>query len=202
MYIGLSDAIKGWGLTIIETISLTENNFRPPLGSFKLMMVQNSIWQTSMLLKASFINVLELNPINKMVSLNENINTFIMLLDPYSSSFHLPSKFWGDCILTAVYLINRIPTPNLQSRSPFELLFSIKPSYKHLCVFGCLCSVFTLTHNRSKFRLRARPCVFLRNSYNTKVYKLDDLNSHTTFISRDVIFHEKLFPFQPSPSST
>lgn len=111
------------------------------------------------------------------------------------------SKFWGDCILTAVYLINRIPTLNLQSRSPFELLFSIKPSYKHLCVFGCLCSVFILTHNRSKFRLRARPCVFLRNSYNTKVYKLDDLNSHTTFISRDVIFHEKLFPFQPSPSS-
>jgi hypothetical protein len=37
---------------------------------------------------------------------------------------HLPFKFWGDCILTSTHIINRIPTPNLSNKSPYELLFS------------------------------------------------------------------------------
>jgi len=49
---------------------------------------------------------------------------------------NLPQYFWGESVLTAVYLINRFPTPLLQNKSPFELLYKERPSYAHLRVFG------------------------------------------------------------------
>jgi hypothetical protein len=57
---------------------------------------------------------------------------------------NLPLKFWGDCILTAAYLIYCIHTPNLANSSPYALLYDKSPSYEHLRVFGCLWYASTL----------------------------------------------------------
>ncbi|XP_070053971.1 uncharacterized protein [Nicotiana tomentosiformis] len=43
--------------------------------------------------------------------------------------------------------------------------------------------------------LRDVPCVFLGYHFGKKVYKLYDLQNKTYFISRDVIFHDHIFPF-------
>ena len=108
---------------------------------------------------------------------------------------NVPLYLWGDCVLTAIHIINWLPSPILQHKSPFGKLYGKPPSYDHLRVFVCLCFGFTLVHNRSKFHPRAIPCVFLGYPFGVKGYKLLNLVSKRIFVSRIVSFHETIFPF-------
>ncbi|KAL0431466.1 UNVERIFIED_CONTAM: Retrovirus-related Pol polyprotein from transposon TNT 1-94 [Sesamum radiatum] len=44
----------------------------------------------------------------------------------------LPTKFWGESVLTATYIINRLPSPLLNWKSPFEMLYHKPPTYSQL----------------------------------------------------------------------
>lgn len=108
--------------------------------------------------------------------------------------------------MTAIYLINRTPTPLLDNKSHFEIPFKVPPKYSHLRTFECLC--FAATLSRHKFDPCDRRCVFLGYPFGVKGYKLLDIDSNVVFLSRDVTIHEHVFPFhhyfstpsQPSPS--
>jgi hypothetical protein len=133
------------------------------------------------------------------------IDTTLALLAASS----LPKKFWDEACLTSCYLINRLPTLLLKNLSPFEKLFSQVPDYKFLKVFGCACFPNLCAYNSHKFSLRSKPCVFLGYSTLHKGYKCYHIETGRIYISRDVIFHEDVFPFSnttpfanPAPPSS
>lgn len=107
---------------------------------------------------------------------------------------HLPTHFLGECALTAVNIINRLPTPILSFQTPFERLYSKSPHYHHLRVFGCL-AYATNVHTSHKFDYRAMPCIFIGYLAGQKAYKLYNLSTKKVITSRDVFFHETIFPY-------
>ncbi|CAH9124297.1 unnamed protein product, partial [Cuscuta epithymum] len=106
---------------------------------------------------------------------------------------NLPISFWGDCILTASYLINRTPSLLNDGKTPYEMLYDVTPSYAHIRIFGCLC--YVAIKSTDKFQERGRKCVFLGYSYTQRGWKVMDLETKKHFVSRDVQFVETIFPF-------
>ncbi|KAM7485260.1 hypothetical protein LguiA_001269 [Lonicera macranthoides] len=124
--------------------------------------------------------------------------------------FHanLPDQFWGECALTAVHIINRLPSPLLAYKTPYERLYSKPPTYSHLRIFGCL-AYATNVHPTHKFDSRAIPSILIGYPLGQKGYKLYNLSTKKIFTSRDVKFFENICPYNtkttisfPSPSPT
>ena len=80
--------------------------------------------------------------------------------------------------------------------SPLSILFGKRPSYDHLKVFSSFCYASTLKSGVDKFQAGAAACVFLGYRFGQKAYKLLNLETHQVFTSRDVAFHEIIFPYQ------
>ena len=74
---------------------------------------------------------------------------------------HLPLEFWGECVLTAAYLINRTPSKILKGRTSYEVLFGVKTSSDNLRLFGSLCFAHLRSKPKDKFSSRSRKCIFV-----------------------------------------
>lgn len=107
---------------------------------------------------------------------------------------NLPTKFWGDCLLTSTYIINRIPTSVLGFVSPYELLFHEPSDCNNLRVLGCL--AYMSVHSPDKLAPRAVKTIFLGYPPHQKGYKLFDHLTNSFHVSRHVIFHENVFPYK------
>ncbi|CAL9217264.1 unnamed protein product [Arabidopsis halleri] len=103
---------------------------------------------------------------------------------------HMPKRFWGDAVMTACYLINRIPTRVLNDQSPFQVLNNQNPNIEHLRVFGCVCFVFIPGDLRNKLEPKSTKCVFIGYSTTQRGYKCFDPTNNRYYVSRDVKFME------------
>ncbi|PKU70162.1 Retrovirus-related Pol polyprotein from transposon TNT 1-94 [Dendrobium catenatum] len=110
----------------------------------------------------------------------------------------MPYTFWPDAVLTASYIINRLPSIHNNLSSPLQLLYNKQPNYTFLKIFGCACFSWIPPVQRHKLEPRSRQCVFLGYSSISKGYKCLDLNTNKIVVSRHVIFDESKFPFQHS----
>jgi histone deacetylase 1/2 len=113
----------------------------------------------------------------------------------------LPLRYWDEAFLTACYLINRMPTPVINQETPLFRLLQVQPNYSFLRIFGCACWPSLRKYNSHNLEFRSKACVFLGYSPMRKGYKCLDRSTGCIFISRDVVFDEKVFPFStPSVS--
>ena len=61
----------------------------------------------------------------------------------------LPQSMWGEAVLSANYLLNKV-LRKIETKTPYELWFRRKPSYKNLKVWGCLAKVMVPSLKKMK----------------------------------------------------
>ena len=101
-----------------------------------------------------------------------------------------PPEFWGEAVVTAVYVLNRAPTKSLSNKTPFEAWHGKKPRVDHLRTFGCTAHVKLIGPGTNKLSDRSKQMVFLGYEPGTKGYRLYDPEQKKLVVSRDVIFEE------------
>src|SRR3984957_14053646 len=87
---------------------------------------------------------------------------------------HLDYSYWGEAVMTAVYLRNRSPSRSVQRMTPYEAWTGEKPSLSHLKVFGCRAFAHIPDEKRTKLEPKAIECVFVGYSLTSKAYRLYD----------------------------
>ena len=111
----------------------------------------------------------------------------------------VPKIYWGEAILTAAYLINRMPSRVLEYQSPMSNLSTLFPNFQGFGslpskIFGCVCHVNIHSHLQGKFDPRAIKCLFLGHSSTPKGYKCypptkrKDVTMDVTFMENQVYF--------------
>ena len=116
----------------------------------------------------------------------------------------VPQRFWGDAILAACYLINRMPSYFLHDQIPHFILFPNQPLFRlPPRVFGCVFFVHILTLGQDNLSAKATKCVFLGCSRLQRGYHYYYTDTHQYFISVDVTFFKSslMFPITHPPSS-
>lgn len=111
----------------------------------------------------------------------------------------LPCKYWGECLLTKIHIVNKLSSSLLNHKTPHELLYHTKPDYTNLRAFGCL--AYASVHSTNKFDSRAITCVFLGYPHLQMGFKLLRLDTHAIFVSRHVRFVETVFPYHQISST-
>ena len=82
----------------------------------------------------------------------------------------LPNNMWGEAVLSANYVLNKIPRKKLD-KSPYELWHGRVPSYKYLKVWGCLAKVAIPAPKKVKIGPKTVDCIFIGYAQNSSAYR-------------------------------
>ncbi|KAK4397130.1 Retrovirus-related Pol polyprotein from transposon RE1 [Sesamum angolense] len=124
--------------------------------------------------------------------------TWVFLMKHKSQSISILQNFYQMILTQFDKMIKVVTYSVLQWKSPYEVLYNKPVDYSVLKVFGCLAFATNLQPHKSKFAKRAHRCIFVGYAPGQKGYTLFDLDDNVMLISRDVVFHEQVFPFKNS----
>ncbi|GJU32968.1 zinc finger, CCHC-type containing protein [Tanacetum coccineum] len=117
----------------------------------------------------------------------------------------LSQGFWGEAMLTACYLLNRVP--NKRNRvTPYELWTKKKPNLNYLRVWGCRAVVRLPDPKLKTLGERGIECIFVGYAEHSKAFRFyviepnDSVAINSIIESRDAIFDEHRFSSVPKPS--
>jgi transposase InsO family protein len=122
--------------------------------------------------------------------------TLLEMVRSIMAQANLPISYWGDAILTAAYILNRVPSKSVPS-TPYELWIGKKPNLSNLRPWGSAGFVHDTFHKYGKLGPRGKKCIFIKYSEHSKGYVLigeQPDGSVTEMESRDVDFIENEFP--------
>ena len=125
-------------------------------------------------------------------------------------SSSLPQNMWGEAILSANYLLNKVPKKKAE-KTPYELWKGMKPSYKYLRVWGCLAKVAVPPPKKVRIGPKTIDCIFIGYAHNGAAYRfliyesnIPDIHQNTIMESRNASLFEDVFPYgsKEKPSSS
>nr|GEV80829.1 zinc finger, CCHC-type [Tanacetum cinerariifolium] len=116
----------------------------------------------------------------------------------------LSEKFWGEAMLTACYLLNRIPNKN-NKITHYEIWYNKRPNLSYLRVLGCRAIVRLLKPKKKILSEKGIDCIFIGYAKHSKAYRFyvietnDFISVNSVIDSRDAIFDKNKFSSIPRP---
>ncbi|GJW29193.1 zinc finger, CCHC-type containing protein [Tanacetum coccineum] len=113
--------------------------------------------------------------------------------------------FWGEAMLTACYLLNRVPNKR-NKITPYELWTKKKPNLNYLRIWGCRAVVRLPDLKLKTLGERAIECIFVGYAEHSKAFRFyviepnESVSINSISVSRDAIFDENRFSSVPRPS--
>jgi len=95
--------------------------------------------------------------------------TLLEMVRSMMAQANLPIQFWGDALLTATYILNRVPTKSV-STTPYELWTKRKPDLSYLKPWGCAAYTHNMSHKLGKLSPKGKKgYVFIGDNQNSGV---------------------------------
>ncbi|KAL0303170.1 UNVERIFIED_CONTAM: Retrovirus-related Pol polyprotein from transposon TNT 1-94 [Sesamum radiatum] len=105
----------------------------------------------------------------------------------------MPDNMWGEAVLSACYVLNRVPHKKLD-KTPYELWKGFTLNLSYLKVWGCLAKVAYPDFRKSNIGPRTFNCVFVGYAQSSAAYRFMCLHDNSFCESRDAEFFELIFP--------
>ncbi|KAK1664874.1 hypothetical protein QYE76_053033 [Lolium multiflorum] len=120
----------------------------------------------------------------------------------------LSKAWWGEAILTACHVLNRVPTKN-KTLTPFEEWERKRLKLSYLRTWGCMAKVNVPIPKKRKLGPKTVDCVLLGYAFHSIGYRflivkseVPDMHVGTIMESNDATFFEDIFPMKETSSSS